>query len=224
MSLVAVRHSASLRLFPAAVAAARVLRRHLSSPPPPSVAGVQALLGHALGLPPVWAHSLHLCAATGSVLHLEEEVALTPARSADGSLAAVPFRLTRNMQVALGPFALEGPYVAAIASTAEAMHHRKYAAACPLEAWLSCLERDRPVRWTCEPLATEGDEAVRRPNPVLGRIAALAPSHALDLAQAQPVGQHPSVVSMNLKVAELIEAATSATNLGRMPPGWQAWL
>lgn len=62
-------------------------------------------------------------------------------------------------------------------------------------------------------------DGAARPHVASERIGALAPS-PLNEAQAQA----GSLVSINLKAAELISAATSATNLCRMPPGWQAWL
>jgi hypothetical protein len=62
-------------------------------------------MGYALHLAPSHAHALCFSRTTGAVVHRTEELALAaatiaaaPAAAADGS-AAVPFRLTRNLQV-----------------------------------------------------------------------------------------------------------------------------
>ena len=98
---------------------------------------------------------------------------------------------------------------------------------CPLEAWLQCLETDGPVGWR-RLSAEAGDGSTPRPpqlprsHPVTQRIGALAlPGEA---SSAAPAAGAPPVAPLNLKAAELVAAATSSANLGRMPPGWQAWL
>jgi hypothetical protein len=85
--------------------------------------------------------------------------------------------------------------------------------------------RDSTVRWarfTPAP-ASAGPAEPRRTNPIVERIASLSPAAALDGPAAVAPGQPPTL-SINVKVAALIAEATCATHLGRMPPGWQAWL
>jgi hypothetical protein len=86
-------------------------------PVSPSRAGLQAFLGHSLALAPAWAQTLHFCLSTGAVHHRTEEVqlglltaaasqgAMADDSSGEDAQAAVPFRLTRNLQVspALSP-------------------------------------------------------------------------------------------------------------------------
>jgi hypothetical protein len=78
----------------------------------------------------------------------------------------------------------------------------------------------RWARFTPGP-APEGSEP--KANPIFERIASLSPT-AGQPATPAPGQTAPPMISINVKIAELIASATSATNLGRMPPGWQAWL
>jgi len=99
-----------------------------------------------------------------------------------------------------------------MAATAEALHHRK----CPLAAWLSLLEKDGEVRWARH--SPEDGDAT--PNPAVERIAALSPTTPVD----PQAGARGAGMNLNHRVAELVSAATNSANLGRMAPGWQAWL
>lgn len=177
-----------------------------------------------------------------------------PARCSPASRARLALAMR---QVALGPFAVEGPLVAAITAAAEAVRHHKCAqnalraahpagarparllteceshcalppffCRCPLQPWLECLERDGPVRWarTPPPEAAEGapyGAQPSRPHPIVERVGALAPPQPHEGGTGSAAAP---LVSLNLRAAELVAAATDPASLARMPPGWQAWL
>jgi len=193
--------------------------------------GLQAFLGHVMAMAPPPPESVHFSLSTGAVVHLTDELALHGGRREDasgkdgragpkepqGSTSSrnVPFRLTRNLQTVLGPFAVEGPYVASITASAEAMSHHK----CPLVAWLELLERDSEVRWARPSGAAAPVDGEPPKREAVQRVAVLSPTTITDPATAGAAG-----MNLNHKVAELINTSTNPTHLGRMPPGWQAWL
>lgn len=90
---------------------------------------------------------------------------------------------------------------------------------CPLADWLAAIERFSAVSW--ERFTALGALPEAGTNPIVDRAAATCtplPPEGVSATPSSPA------TNLNVRVAELIAAATSDVNLARMPPGWESWL
>jgi hypothetical protein len=153
-----------------------------------------------------------------------------PSMGAGGfELAAVPFRLTRNLLHFVTPLGVDGAFSGAFCAAAECMSQQRK---CPLGLWLDLLSRPEAaapgedgaghgllvpglVPWGVDP-----DEAT-------ARVVELSPELAVrrrhEAGKPLAVGKG-AAADVHAGLRQLIEEATSTERLQLMPPAWQPWL
>ena len=132
----------------------------------------------------------------------------------------VPFRMTRNIQVLLTPFCLEGIFVTTLSSCAQAINAERSL----IVPHLGLFFRDELLNWSWRRLRSPGPapmdlKSMVKANVVnsINRMKVMEPTEAINTKT--------SVSSQHLQKGtyDLVENAVNPENLCRMEPTWHPW-
>ena len=141
----------------------------------------------------------------------------------------MPFRMTRNIVEFIGPFLLEGLFIPSFASISAAMHAKRSV----LEPVLHLLLRDDIISWYTSKSTARNDQKTKELEDqmadrvwknvhfVLERFEECSPKE-VENANVEAIQSNPAPI--DIKVRNLVDAATNSEHLCLMPPAYQAWL
>eukprot|EP00501_MAST-03F_sp_TOSAG23-6_P002265 GSMAST32.ASY1.ANO1.2365.1 assembled CDS len=190
--------------------------------------GLSSFLCNVLSIGDRVPHRFGLSLATGTIITSE----FRPNYNHNGLLdtrEAVPFRLTRNLQVALGDFLIDGVMSSAIATTAMCLESRKEL----VDDYLQLFMRDDLLSWHASktpPRSEKAERAMqshlqerveRNVQSCLANISRLVPNHK---PMPRTCSTATASKAIDRNVFALIAAATNEDNLCQMPATWQPWL
>jgi len=134
----------------------------------------------------------------------------------------IPFRMTRNLETLIGPFVIDGIFVPAMASTAEAFACVEKA----LHPALCVIFRDDIVAWYCSKSPPKsdtknqelerqlGERIIKNASLVQQRLLECAPDKNTNIDNLECADSH---------VRKLLKVATSPTDLCQTPLTFQSW-
>ncbi|KAF2403064.1 hypothetical protein EJ06DRAFT_580246 [Trichodelitschia bisporula] len=159
-------------------------------------------------------HKLNIARGSGRVWGSELVPSMGAQRPAFNNPELVPFRLTPNLQVLMGPLALEGIFAPALMVIARCLTEREG----ELEMQLSVFVRDEVSFWfTQQHKQSAGDGALRE--------AVQANSDSV-VRRARSLAQPPegSNLPANQTVVDLVASAANPKVLSQTDPLWMAYL
>ncbi|KAI8598622.1 hypothetical protein EDD21DRAFT_309126 [Dissophora ornata] len=189
---------------------------------------VMSMVGHIMGLGDRHGENLLFDNRNGDIVHVDFNCLFEQGKTFPKP-EKVPFRLTQNMVDAMGLSGYDGVYRLACERTLQVFRDNTESLVSVLEGFI----HDPLVEWS---------KSKRRGQQVqqeAGRADAAAAAEAADTQQnekAQTIltiikrklsgteNANPYVLSVQGQVEELIQAATSPENLGKMYIGWSAYL
>lgn len=133
---------------------------------------------------------------------------------------SVPFRLTRNLQTFFTPFGVEGTFIAAFTSTAEACLQAKGG----FDSFLHLFLRDEIMAWAQRrTMVQDFDLSEKALNQIVSDSAeGIWKRVKISLPQAENCSED-SIEQWQEKVIELVQMATDSSKLCQMDPTWHPW-
>merc|ERR1712072_1100287 len=132
----------------------------------------------------------------------------------------VPFRMSRNIQVLLTPFCLEGIFVTTIASCAQAMNDERAL----IVPHLSIFFRDELLNWSWRRLRSPGPNPMDLKAMVKANVSAVSARFLRCSPQEQLVKNGVSTQHLHKGAYDLVERAVNPENLCRLDSTWHPWL
>jgi transformation/transcription domain-associated protein len=162
-------------------------------------------------------NKLTISRATGNIWGSELTTALVSNRPFFYNAEQVPFRLTPNLQMLMGPLATEGLFSAALMAIARCLTEVHHEPGNELEQQLSIFVRDEMIFWFTQQKQQGPWEPQLRET--VQTNSELVVKRAVSLAKP-PEGTLPA----NQTVVDLIARAVDPKALGLMDALWMAWL
>ena len=182
---------------------------------------LESLLQYAFNVVDRTPSRLVMNTKNGQVIPTEFRIAYSNQGLLEGN--KIPFRMTRNLETLFGPFVIDGLFVPAMASAAEAFASAEES----LNPALCLILRDDIVSWYCSksPPRSDtknqelerqlGERIIKNSSLVLKRVTECAPDKEADTSK-QDVADS--------RVKKLLDIATAPENLCLAPLSFQAWL
>ena len=161
--------------------------------------------------------------ATGDIWASELIPSINPAKAYFYNPEHVPFRLTPNIQVLMGPLALEGIFACAVMAIARCLTEPDTSSPVELESQLSLFVRDEMTHWA--QMHHRGANNLMAENAAQLRESVQTNSdfivkRAVSLARAPETGNLPA----NQTLIDLISKAVNPVNLAGMDALWMPYL
>lgn len=161
--------------------------------------------------------------ATGDIWASELIPSINPAKAFFYNPEHVPFRLTPNIQVLMGPLALEGIFACAVMAIARCLTEPDTSSPVELESQLSLFVRDEMTHWA--QMHHRGSANLLAENAAQLRESVQTNSdfivkRAVSLARAPETGNLPA----NQTLIDLISKAVNPVNLAGMDALWMPYL
>ena len=133
----------------------------------------------------------------------------------------IPFRMTPNIEALIGRTYLDGRFIRSIAMVAGAIReHRE-----EFDPILRLLMRDDILAWYSKSLAKTDSKTQELERQLMERVSKNVSVLHARFSECAPTSTKASKEgSIDSRIRELYDAATSAENLSMMPTNYHAWL
>jgi len=194
---------------------------------------VTSLVGHLLGIGNRTPHNLMFSKSTGNIIQLDFFPVFNGEVGLVKTAEAVPFRLTRNLQMFFNQVHIDGSFNGTMTGTALCLNHHKD----QLRHQLGLFIHDNLIDWHVQhnpnhdpsstaPADKKADMELRRK--VLGIVDSNVDSILTHITSLVPsvteLEKTKFTLPLNKKISELIDSAQSVDGISMMDPSWMPWI
>jgi len=181
--------------------------------------GLSSVISHALQVGGRTPNKMIFSRSSGAIFNSD----FYPLFDGNGNVECsepVPFRMTRNIQVLLTPFCLEGIFVTCMSSVSQAISAEHQT----ILPHLSIFFRDELLNWSWRRLRSPGPTPMDLKQMVSANVGKTMQRFSYMAPNEVNVKNGVATQHLQKGVYDLVERAVSPENLCRMESTWMAWL